>query len=99
MGQMGRPGLSVAQKADLWQRWKQGQSLSEIGRALGKRAGSVHGVLSSQGGCIRPTRRRSRWALTLAAREEFSRGLAANRSIRSTAVCSSKPGACLRKNS
>jgi hypothetical protein len=36
MGQMGRPGLSAAQKADLWQRWKQGQSLSEIGWALGK---------------------------------------------------------------
>ena len=50
MGQMGRPGLSAAQKAALWQRWKQGQSLSEIGRALGKHAGSIHGALSSNGG-------------------------------------------------
>ena len=35
MAQLGRPGLSVAQKRELWQRWKAGQSLSEIGRALG----------------------------------------------------------------
>jgi hypothetical protein len=76
MGEMGRPGLSAAQKAELWQRWKQGPSLSEIGRALGKHAGSIHGVLSSNGGFIPPVRRRSRWALTLAEREEISRGIA-----------------------
>jgi len=52
MGHMGHPGLSAAQKADLWQRWKQGQSFSEIGRALGKHAGSIHGVVSSNGGFI-----------------------------------------------
>jgi IS30 family transposase len=86
MGQMGRPGLSAAQKADLWQRWKQGQSLSEIGRALGKHAGSIHGVLSANGGCIPLVRRRSRWALTLAEREEISRGLATALSIRQIAT-------------
>lgn len=86
MGHMGRPGLSAAQKADLWQRWKQGQSLSEIGRALGKHAGSIHGVVSSNGGFIPAGRRRSRWALTLAEREEISRGMAAARSIRQIAA-------------
>ena len=86
MGQMGRPGLSAAQKADLWHRWKHGQSLSEIGRALGKHAGSIHGVVSSRGGFIPAVRRRSRWALTLAEREEISRGMAANGSIRQIAV-------------
>src|SRR4030066_304407 len=35
-----RSGLSASQKAELWQRWKAGQSLSDIGRALGKHAGS-----------------------------------------------------------
>ncbi|MBA3753030.1 MAG: IS30 family transposase [Nitrospira sp.] len=83
---MGRPGLSAAQKADLWHRWKQGQSLSEIGRALGKHAGSIHGVVSSHGGFIPAGRQRSRRALTLAEREEISRGLAAGRSIRQIAV-------------
>lgn len=86
MGHMGRPGLSAAQKADLWQRWKQGQSLSEIGRALGKHAGSIHSVLSANGGFIPPIRRRSRWALTLAEREEISRGLAMACSIRQIAI-------------
>ena len=86
MGHMGRPGLSAAQKADLWHRWKQGQSLSEIGRALGKHVGSIHGVVSSNGGFIPPVRKRSRWALTLAEREEILRGLAADRSIRQIAA-------------
>lgn len=86
MGQMGRPGLSAAQKADLWQRWKQGQSLSEIGRALGKHAGSIHGVVSSNGGFIPAVRQRSRWALTLAEREEISRGMARKLSIRQIAT-------------
>jgi IS30 family transposase len=83
---MGRPGLSAAQKADLWQRWKQGQSLSEIGRALGTHSGSIHGVLSSNGGCIPPVRTRSRWALTLGEREEISRGMATALSIRQIAA-------------
>lgn len=85
MAQMGRPGLSAAQKAELWQRWKQGQSLSEIGRALGKHAGSIHGVVSSNGGFIPSIRRRARRALALAEREEISRGLAMGSSIRQIA--------------
>ena len=86
MGPMGRPGLSAAQKAELWHRWKQGQSLSEIGRAFGKHAGSIHGVLASNRGFIPPVRTRSRWALTLAEREEISRGLATDASIRQIAA-------------
>jgi hypothetical protein len=86
MAQMGRPGLSTAQKAELWQRWKHEQSLSEIGRAVGKHAGSIHGVVPSNGGFIPPLRRRSRWALTLAEREEISRGLARACSIRQIAA-------------
>ena len=86
MAQIGRPGLSPSQKAELWQRWKAGQSLSDIGRALGKHAGSVHGVVSSNGGIIPVTRRRSRLALTLAEREEISRGIAVDASIRQIAA-------------
>ena len=85
MAQMGRPGLSAAQKAELWRRWKSGQSLSEIGCALGKHAGSVFGVLKLNGGIYRPPRRRSRLALTLVEREEISRGIAADQSIRDMA--------------
>lgn len=86
MAQMGRPGLTSFQKAELWQRWKSGQSLSEIGLALGKHAGSVHGVLSTHGGIVPVVRRRSRLALTLAEREEISRGIATDTSIRQIAA-------------
>lgn len=41
MASNGRLGLSHAQKADLWQRWKAAETLSDIGRALLKSAASV----------------------------------------------------------
>jgi IS30 family transposase len=70
----------------LWQRWKHGESLSDIGRALGKHAGSVFGVLKGRGGICAAPRCRSRLALTLVEREEISRGIAATRSLRHIAV-------------
>jgi len=82
---MGRPGLSDAQKAELWRRWKEGQTLSEIGLALSKHAGSIHGVVLAKGGIAPVARRRSRRTLTLNEREEISRGLAAGSSIRQIA--------------
>jgi hypothetical protein len=44
-GSNGTPGLSDCQKSELWQRWKAGESLSDIGRALGKHAASIFGVV------------------------------------------------------
>ena len=49
MAQMGRPGLTAEQKRELWSRWQAGESLSEIGRALGRQAGSIHGVVAAIG--------------------------------------------------
>jgi IS30 family transposase len=74
--------LTASQRADLWQRWKDGQSITEIGRALGKHVGSIHNMLASNGGIVPNVRRRSRWALTLPEREEISRGISAGESIR-----------------
>jgi hypothetical protein len=45
MAQMGRPGLTGAQKSELWLRWKRGEFRSEIGRVLNKHPGSIFGVL------------------------------------------------------
>jgi IS30 family transposase len=86
MARVGRPGLSALQKRELWQRWRNGQSLSDIARALGKHPGSIHGVVSANGGIVPPVRRRSRLALSLPEREEISRGLAAGHSMRRIAL-------------
>jgi IS30 family transposase len=79
---MGRPGLTLAQKKELWERWKDGQSLSDIGRALGKHAGSIHGVVKANGGIVPAPRTRSTRVLALEEREEISRGLAQEESVR-----------------
>ncbi len=85
MAQMGRPGLSAGEKKELWRRWKDGQTLSEIGIALGKHAGSVHGVLRARGGIAPVTRSRAARSLSSADREEISRGLVAGLSLRKIA--------------
>jgi len=85
MAQMGRPGLSVSQKEDMWRRWKQGESHSDIGRALGKKAVSIHGSIRIHGGIAPLPRKRSSWALRWQEREEISRGIAAGCSLRAIA--------------
>jgi len=85
MAQLGRPGLSLQAKAELWNRWKQGESLSDIARALRKNGGSIFGVLRLRGGIAPALRRRSRLVLTFEEREEISRGIAAGLSVRALA--------------
>ena len=79
--------FTAAEKAEVWDRWRRGESLHEIGRAFGKLSSSVYCQLAHTGG-IRPRpRRRSRLALSLSEREEISRGIAAEQSLRSIAEC------------
>ena len=75
MKRVRRPWLG-SESAEVWIRWKRGESLSDIGRALGRHPGVVHNLVSSHGGVPPRSRRRSRLALTLPEREEVSRGLA-----------------------
>ncbi len=44
------PRLTAAQKAELWRRWRQGESLNAIGRALGRIPKMVHYVVAGAGG-------------------------------------------------
>src|SRR6201994_5127473 len=82
---MERRGFTAAEKAELWDRWKRGESLKAIGRAFGKESSSIYFLVAPLGG-IRPAeRRRSRLALTLAEREVISRGVTAQQSARSIA--------------
>jgi len=71
------------QKAELWERWKSGQCVADIARALERRNKSgVYRVLALNGGIAPTPRRRASVALRLEEREEVSRGIAAGRSIR-----------------
>jgi IS30 family transposase len=97
VGKIGRPGMSDAQKREVWQRWKQGQSLSEIGRALGKVPGSIHGVVKANGGFTPADRTRRPGSLTLPEREEISRGLAAGVSLRTIAAGLGRPASTISR--
>src|ERR1700676_732431 len=85
MTQGRRVKLSAAQRADLWSRWKAGESLHEIGRALGKDHVVIHFLLARHGGIAPAARRRSLRTLTLAEREDISRGIASGSSVRDIA--------------
>src|ERR1700686_3906868 len=85
MTQRIRVKLSATQRNDMWSRWKTGQSLHEIGRAFGKDHVSIQFMLSQHGGIVPAARRRSPLTLTLAERENISRGIASGASIREIA--------------
>src|SRR5271163_3467698 len=85
MRQGKRFGLSAVQKSDMWQRWRAGQSLHEIGRAFGKSHSSIRCLVSRHGGFVPSVRRRSLLALTLPEREDISRGIACGSSFRKIA--------------
>lgn len=80
-----RFGLSAVEKRDVWRRWKAGQTLHEIGRVFDKPHSCIRAVLLPGGGIPPVARRRSRLALTLAEREDISRGIASGSSIREIA--------------
>ena len=81
----GPRGLSGEQRAETWRRWKSGQGVTEIGRALGFEHGSIRSILIQRGGIAPAARKRARSALTLPEREDISRGIASGASLRSIA--------------
>jgi len=77
---------SPAQKADIWDRWQRGESMCSIGRVFDRYSTSIFGQLARTGGIRPPPRRRSRLALTLPEREEISRGVVSDLSLRVIAI-------------
>jgi IS30 family transposase len=74
------------QKALMWDRWQKGESLHSIARLFDRNHSSIQGIFMRTGG-IRPAKRsRSHRTLTQEEREEISRGVVAERSIRSIAA-------------
>jgi IS30 family transposase len=77
--------LTDDQKQEIWARWRKGEGYSEIGNVIDKHPASVFGVLRLHGGYTPAARIRAANHLTLAEREEISRGLSAGLSQREIA--------------
>jgi len=86
MKQRPRIYYSSEQRNLMWDRWQKGDSMHAIARLFDRGHSSVQGILSETGGIRPPQRRRSRLTLTLAEREEISRGVVAGQSFRSMAA-------------
>jgi IS30 family transposase len=74
--------FSAEQRADIWDRWQRGESMSSIGRLFERESSSIYSILEPSGGIRPPKRTRSRFALSLSEREEISRGVASKQSMR-----------------
>src|SRR5215831_18704002 len=86
MKQRPRIYYSASQQAIIWDRWRKGDTIHQIASLFDRFHSSIHRILAETGG-IRPVeRQRSKSALTLAEREEISRGVVAGSSIRSIAA-------------
>ena len=78
--------FTAAQKSELWERWRNGQSAAAISRALERRNKTgVDRIVVLHGGMAPAPRRRAEAALRLEEREEISRGIAVGGSLRQIA--------------
>lgn len=75
-----------SQKALMWERWQRGESLNKIAQLFDRHHSSVQNILAASGGIRPAARRRSSRTLSLAEREEISRGIVAGKSMRSIAA-------------
>jgi len=82
---MVRSSLTTEEKAEIWRRYRGGASLRSIHRALGRNGRTVWRFVASTGGILPAERIRSALRLSLAEREEISRGLVADQSCRAIA--------------
>ena len=73
--------FSVPERVEIWRRYKAGETLASIGRAIGRPNPVVHRRMKLSGGVIPPPKRAPR-VLSFAEREEISRGIAAKCSLR-----------------
>jgi IS30 family transposase len=77
--------MSWQERNELWRRWRAGESLVDIATALGRDRTCVGDLVAAAGGIAPRAQRRSRLALTVCEREEISRGLAGQESVRGIA--------------
>jgi len=81
-----RTFYNATQRAEIWDRWQRGESMSSIGRLFERESSSIYTLMAPTGG-IRPRdRKRSTRSLILSEREEISRGIVSQLSMRSIAA-------------
>jgi IS30 family transposase len=83
-----RSRVSDAQRVELWRRYRAGETVLGIAKALGQhRTSNIYRVLEATGGIAPAPRNRSSKVLSFCEREEISRGMAAGDSYRAIARC------------
>ena len=75
MKRRSRVNYSVAQRAEIWDRWQAGEPMSPIGRRFYRDSSLVFSIISPTGGIRPPDRHRAKKALNASEREETSRWL------------------------
>jgi IS30 family transposase len=80
-----RARMTWSERNELWRRWSAGESLVDISRALGRERTRLGAVIGAAGGIAPAAQRRSRLALTAQEREEISRGIAHDETVRGLA--------------
>ena len=82
-----RARMTWSERNELWKRWRAGESVVDIARALARERTGVGRIITAGGGIAPPPRCRSRRVLSTTEREEISRGLADGQSLRALARC------------
>jgi IS30 family transposase len=77
--------MSWSERNELWRRWRAGEPLVDIARALDRERTRLGDIVADAGGVAPSPRRRSRLALSVSEREEISRGLARREGVRQIA--------------
>src|SRR5262245_44490492 len=92
-----RRTFSTSERAEIWRRWRKGERVADIARALTRTPPAVHYVVKSTGGFApRPRKRSARW-LSAAEREEISRGLSLGLSLRAIARQLERPASTISR--
>ena len=79
---MVRSALTRQEKAEVWRRYRTGESLRSISRGMGRSMEALRALIAATGGRPPGVSRRSLLRLSLAEREEISRGVVAGDSYR-----------------
>ncbi len=86
MKQRPRIYYSDEQRSVMWDYYQRGESLHTIGRLFDRQHGSIAGIIGRAGGIRPAVRKRRESNLSLEEREEISRGVASDKSMRAIAL-------------